>query len=138
MGTGNADRYNSQELSEFRKIILNKITQKEELLKSLNKSLRNENGDDDTSSCIKTVEDSQESLLKEQTLSTISMVKGIISDLRYALIRIENKTYGVCRKCGCLISKERLNSVPNTTQCMACKAGEKHPVTPVYKSSVYR
>ena len=116
-------RYSDVELQEFKEIILEKLrVAKEELLaltKTLNSS--NGNGTDDTAGTFKTLEDGSATLEKEQTNQLAARQKKFIDNLEAALVRIENKTYGICRETGKLIQKERLRAVPHTTLSMEAK-----------------
>ncbi|MCB9246294.1 MAG: TraR/DksA family transcriptional regulator [Flavobacteriales bacterium] len=119
-------RYSDEELSEFKELILKKLQIAQEELKFLTDALQteNENGTDDTGSVYKTLEDGSSTLQKESTSQLASRLKKFIQNLEAALIRIENKTYGICRVTGKLISKERLRAVPHTTQSMEAKLNQ--------------
>jgi RNA polymerase-binding transcription factor DksA len=80
-----------------------------------------EHGTDDTASTFKMMEDGSESNAKEEAAQQAARQKKFIEQLDAALVRIENKTYGVCRVTGKLIPKERLRAVPHTTQSMEAK-----------------
>jgi len=84
-------------------------------------SSSNSNGTDDTAGSSKTLEDGSATLEKESLNQLASRQKKFIDQLEAALIRIENKTYGICRETGKLIPKERLRAVPHTTLSMAAK-----------------
>lgn len=116
-------RYSDSELQEFKEIILEKLKSAKEELASLTTSLNNSsaNGTDDTAGTYKTLEDGSATLEKEQTNQLAARQKKFIDNLEAALIRIENKTYGVCRETGKLIQKERLRAVPHTTLSMEAK-----------------
>src|SRR5690606_37346852 len=103
-------RYSDAELQEFKEIILEKLRVAKEELASLTKSLSNpnSNGTDDTAGTFKTLEDGSATLEKEQINQLAARQKKFIDNLEAALVRIENKTYGVCRETGKLIQKERL------------------------------
>ncbi len=119
-------RYSDDELSEFRAIINKKIDQSDEELTILLKSLQssNENGTDDTGSVYKTMEDGSSTLQKESISQMAARLKKFIQNLQAAIVRIENRTYGICRVTGKLISKERLKAVPHTTQSMEAKVNQ--------------
>jgi DnaK suppressor protein len=119
-------RYNDKELQEFKSLINNKLTVTRGELNTLIASLQteNENGTDDTGSVYKTLEDGSSTLQKESTSQLASRFKKFIQNLEAALVRIENKTYGICRVTGKLIAKERLKSVPHTTQSMEAKINQ--------------
>jgi len=116
-------RYSDVELQEFKTIILDKIKVAKEELTSLTNSLNNSNanGTDDTAGTYKTLEDGSATLEKEQTNQLAARQKKFIDNLEAALVRIENKTYGVCRETGKLIQKERLKAVPHTTLSIEAK-----------------
>lgn len=119
-------RFSDEELQEFKEIINQKLSVAREELQNLISSLQteNENGTDDTGSVYKTLEDGSSTLQKESTSQLASRLKKFIQNLEAALVRIENKTYGVCRVTGRLISKERLRAVPHTTQSMEAKMNQ--------------
>ena len=116
-------RYSDAELQEFKDLILDKIRIAKEELASLTQSLSNPNlnGTDDTAGTYKTLEDGSATLEKEQINQLAARQKKFIENLEAALVRIENKTYGVCRETGKLIPKERLRIVPHTTLSMEAK-----------------
>jgi DnaK suppressor protein len=116
-------RYSDAELLEFKQIIVDKLTIAKEELSALTKSLNssNANGTDDTAGTFKTLEDGSATLEKEQTNQLAARQKKFIDNLEAALVRIENKTYGICRETGKLIQKERLRAVPHTTLSMEAK-----------------
>ncbi|HEY9195025.1 MAG TPA: TraR/DksA C4-type zinc finger protein [Mucilaginibacter sp.] len=116
-------RYSEVDLQEFKGIILDKMRIAREELNSLATSLSspNANGTDDTAGTYKTLEDGSATLEKEQINQLAARQKKFIEQLEAALVRIENKTYGVCRETGKLIPKERLRAVPHTTLSMEAK-----------------
>lgn len=116
-------RYSDAELQEFKDIILEKLRTAKEELNALASSLSspNANGTDDTAGTYKTLEDGSATLEKEQINQLAARQKKFIEQLDAALVRIENKTYGVCRETGKLIQKERLRAVPHTTLSMEAK-----------------
>ena len=116
-------RYSEADLQEFKGIILDKLRIAKEELSSLATSLSspNANGTDDTAGTYKTLEDGSATLEKEQINQLAARQKKFIEQLEAALVRIENKTYGVCRETGKLIQKERLRAVPHTTLSMEAK-----------------
>ncbi len=116
-------RYSDSELQEFKEILLGKLRTAREELNSLATSLSspNSNGTDDTAGTYKTLEDGSATLEKEQINQLAARQKKFIDQLEAALVRIENKTYGVCRETGKLIQKERLRAVPHTTLSMEAK-----------------
>jgi DnaK suppressor protein len=116
-------RYSDAELQEFKTIILDKLRVAKEELSSLTSILSggNANGTDDTAGTYKTLEDGSATLEKEQTNQLAARQKKFIDNLEAALVRVENKTYGVCRETGKLIQKERLRAVPHTTLSIEAK-----------------
>ena len=116
-------RYSETDLQEFKGILLDKLRSAKEELSSLATSLSspNANGTDDTAGTYKTLEDGSATLEKEQINQLAARQKKFIEQLEAALVRIENKTYGVCRETGKLIPKERLRAVPHTTLSMEAK-----------------
>src|ERR1700757_2502610 len=116
-------RYSESDLQEFKGILLDKLRIAKEELNSLATSLSspNANGTDDTAGTYKTLEDGSATLEKEQINQLAARQKKFIEQLEAALVRIENKTYGVCRETGKLIPKERLRAVPHTTLSMEAK-----------------
>lgn len=119
-------RYNDEELAEFKKVILKKMDAAKVELKYLSDALQksNANGTDDTGSEYRTLEDGSSTLQKEQISKLASRQRKFIQNLEAALVRIENKTYGICRITGNLISKERLFAVPHTTQSIEAKRNQ--------------
>jgi DnaK suppressor protein len=116
-------RYSESDLQEFRGILMDKLRSAKEELNALATSLSspNANGTDDTAGTYKTLEDGSATLEKEQINQLAARQKKFIEQLEAALVRIENKTYGICRETGRLIPKERLRAVPHTTLSMEAK-----------------
>ncbi len=116
-------RYSDKELQEFRAIINNKIGEAEKDYELLKNTLahRDEHGTDDTSPTFKVLEDGSETMSREEVAQMASRQEKHIMSLKNALIRIENKTYGICRVTGKLIPKERLRSVPHATLSIEAK-----------------
>ena len=116
-------RYGDAELKEFKELLLDKLKSAKEELNALATSLSspNANGTDDTAGTYKTWEEVSETLEKEQINQLAARQKKFIEQLEAALVRIENKTYGICRETGKLIPKERLRAVPHTTLSMEAK-----------------
>lgn len=119
-------RYSDSELDEFRQIINKKLedARKELALLQAQLTAANEHGTDDTASTFKILEDGSDSLAKEEAGQLAGRQKKFIEQLENALIRIENKTYGICRVTGKLIPKERLRAVPHTTQSIEAKLNQ--------------
>ena len=110
-------RYSDKDLAFFKNIILEKMRSAENDLKLLKDSYSNasSNGTDDTYSSFKSFEEGSETLSKESNTLLAARQEKFIRDLKHALIRIENKTYGICRESGNLIDKNRLALVPHAT-----------------------
>ncbi|MGF7078338.1 DnaK suppressor protein [Mucilaginibacter sp. UYCu711] len=117
------NRYSDDELAEFKELILSKIAIAKEELNTLATALNvsNTNGTDDTGGTHQTLEDGAVTLERESTNQLAVRQRRFIDQLELALIRIGNKTYGICRETGNLIRKERLMAVPHTTLSMAAK-----------------
>ena len=111
-------RYSDAELEEFRKIILEKLERTEYDLKVLREML---DSNDITQTKILSFEDSAYAAQRDKTVYLINRLERFRNDLKRALIRIDNKTYGICRETGKLISKERLRAVPHTTLSIEAK-----------------
>ncbi len=116
-------RYSDSELAEFKELILDKIEHAKEDLGLLRSSFKNDsnNGTDDTSPTFKAFEEGSETMSKEANVQLALRQEKFIRDLNNALLRIENKTYGICRKTGKLIQKERLRLVPHATLSIEAK-----------------
>lgn len=116
-------RYSDNDLQEFREIILKKIERAEEDLELLRSSYKNGagNGTEDTSPTFKSFEEGTDTMAKEANMQLAIRQEKFIRDLKNALIRIENKTYGVCRVTSKLIQKERLKLVPHATLSIEAK-----------------
>jgi RNA polymerase-binding transcription factor DksA len=122
----NRSRYSDSELKEFKVLIHKKLeeaTRDYELLKNT-LSHKDDHGTDDTSPTFKLLEDGSDVLSKEETAHLAARQEKYIQNLKNALIRIENKTYGICRVTGKLIPKERLRSVPHATLSIDAKLGQ--------------
>ncbi|MFN4914810.1 MAG: TraR/DksA family transcriptional regulator [Sphingomonadales bacterium] len=119
-------RYSDDELQEFKEIILKKLATSREEFTTLQKSLKdgNENGTDSTNNNYLTLDDGADTFEKENTTQLAARLMKFIQNLEAALVRIENKTYGVCKTTGKLIPKERLRAVPHTTQSIEAKLGK--------------
>lgn len=114
-------RYSDEELQEFKAIILDMLQSAREDYDSLRASVTNSNGVDDTSPTFKVMEEGASSLTKEEASRLAQRQYKFIQNLEAALVRIENKTYGICRETGKLIPKERLRLVPHATLCVEAK-----------------
>jgi RNA polymerase-binding transcription factor DksA len=117
------NRYSDKDLAEFKELILNKIQYAEEDLALIKSAFKNDsnNGTDDTSPTFKAFEEGSETMSKEANVQLAIRQEKFIRDLKNALLRIENKTYGVCRVTGKLIMKERLKLVPHATLSIEAK-----------------
>ncbi|MCD4730780.1 MAG: TraR/DksA C4-type zinc finger protein [Bacteroidales bacterium] len=116
-------RYSDEELEEFRMIITEKVIKAKEDLKMLTDaySHANEHDTTDTSPTFKVLEEGYQVLSKEENSRLAARQQKFINSLENALIRIENKSYGICRVTGNLIPKERLRSVPHATLSIDAK-----------------
>jgi len=115
--------YTKDELAEFRQLILDKIESAQEDLDVLRAATANDsdNGTEDTSPTFKQFEEGSSTLSKEENIKLAERQAKFIRSLNNALIRIENKTYGICRITGKLIAKERLKLVPHATLSIEAK-----------------
>ena len=120
-------RYTDKELEEFRQIILEKLEKAQKDYELLRTGLNNSDGNDvsDTSPTFKVMEEGASTLGKEETGQLAQRQMKFIQHLQAALVRIENKTYGICRETGKLIPKERLRAVPHATLSIEAKEGSK-------------
>ena len=120
---GKKTRYNDKELKEFKGLIDGKLEEARKDLKLLRSTMSHsdDNGTDDTSRSFKLMEDGSDVLSKEETAQLAGRQEKFIQHLEDALIRIENKTYGICRATGNLIRKERLKVVPHATLSIDAK-----------------
>jgi len=127
MMTENTVKYSDKDLQEFKEIINKKIAHAEEDLALLRSSYMNDsnNGTEDTSPTFKGFEEGSETMSKESNVKLAIRQEKFIRDLNNALLRIENKTYGVCRITGKLIQKERLKLVPHATLSIEAKRQQK-------------
>lgn len=116
-------RYSDEELAEFKALILEKLEKANAEYANLRMFLSNtsENGDADTAPIFKNMEDGAVALKREEAGLMASRLQKFIKGLQGALVRIENKTYGVCRETGKLIPKERLRAVPHATLSVEAK-----------------
>jgi DnaK suppressor protein len=121
--TENKVKYSDVDLQEFKEIIFKKIERAAEDLVSLQSAYKNDanNGTDDTSPSFKSFDDGADTMAKEANVQLAIRQEKFIRDLKNALQRIENKTYGVCRVTGKLIQKERLKLVPHATLSIEAK-----------------
>ena len=127
MAEENKSKYSDVELAEFKEIIQKKIEKAEQDLDLLREQFANDknNGTDDTSPQFKSFEEGSSVISKERNSQLATRQEKFIRDLKNALIRIENKTYGVCRVTGKLIDAERLKLVPHATLSMEAKLNQR-------------
>ena len=120
-------RYSDEELAEFKELILSKLAVAREEYETMMGTLMNadNNGVDDTSPTYKALEEGANTQTKEELSMLAARQQKFIKGLEAALIRIENKTYGICRETGKLIPKERLRLVPHATLSIEAKNMKK-------------
>jgi DnaK suppressor protein len=116
-------RYADEELDEFRQIILQKLEKAKEDYELLKSAITQSESNDtqDTSPTFKVLEEGAATLSKEEAGKLAQRQQKFIQHLQAALVRVENKTYGICRETGILIPKERLRAVPHATLSMEAK-----------------
>ena len=118
-------RYSDSELAEFKEIILQKLEQAKADYDLLRQDITHSNDTQDTSPTFKVLEEGAATLSKEETNRLTAHQLKFIRNLEMALVRVENKTYGICKTTGKLIPKERLMRVPHTTECIEAKTSRK-------------
>ena len=120
-------RYSDSELEEFKILIKEKLKEAQEDYAMLKGSLSNSDnhGTDDTGRTFNMMEDGSETLSREEVAQLGARQEKFIQNLQSALMRIENKTYGICRVTGKLIQKERLRLVPHATLSIDAKNAQK-------------
>ncbi len=118
-----ATRFSDADLAEFKEIIINKINKAQNDLDLIKSAYMNDlnNGTDDTSPTFKAFEEGSETMSKEANSQLAIRQEKFLRDLKNALFRVENKTYGLCKVTGKLISKERLRVVPHATMSIEAK-----------------
>jgi len=116
-------RYSDADLAEFKELIIKKIHKAQSDLDLIKSAYMNDlnNGTDDTSPTFKAFEEGSETMSKEANSQLAIRQEKFIRDLKNALFRVENKTYGTCKVTGKLISKERLLIVPHATMSIEAK-----------------
>ena len=116
-------RYSDADLAEFKEIIIKKMDKAKSDLELIKSAYMNDlnNGTDDTSPTFKAFEEGSETMSKEANSQLAIRQEKFIRDLKNALFRVENKTYGVCKVTGKLINKERLKIVPHATMSIEAK-----------------
>ena len=119
-------RYSDKDLTHFRKIIEDKISKAQHDLELIRSAYMNDgnNGTDDTAPTFKAFEEGSTTLSKEENTKLAERQAKFIVNLKNALIRIENNSYGICRATGKLISKERLKLVPHATLSIEAKKAQ--------------
>jgi RNA polymerase-binding transcription factor DksA len=117
------NRFSDAELAEFREIINKKLVDAREDYEMLKGSLshKDDHGTDDTGRSFNMMEDGSETLMREEMANLANRKEKFIKNLEMALVRIENKTYGLCRTTGKLINKDRLKLVPHATLSIEAK-----------------
>lgn len=121
-------RYSDEELEEFRLLINEKLTTARSDYNQMMRQLMNADGNDvdDTSPTYKVLEEGSVTQTKEELIVQSQRLQKFIQGLEAALVRIQNKTYGIDRITGELIPKERLRAVPHATLSVQSKLGKKH------------
>ena len=127
MAIENNNRYSDADLAEFKMLINEKIEKSQHDLELIKSAYMNDhnNGTDDTSPTFKAFDEGSAVMSKESNSQLAIRQEKFIRDLRNALIRIESKTYGICRVTGKLINKERLKLVPHATLSIEAKNMQK-------------
>lgn len=121
--TGNTERFSDQDLANFKVLIQEKIDKAKHDLELIKSAYMNDldNGTEDTSPTFKAFDEGSSVMSKESNSQLAIRQEKFIRDLKNALIRIENKTYGICRVTGKLINKKRLELVPHATLSIEAK-----------------
>ena len=124
---GEKTRYSDEELEEFRAIILDKLDKAKKDYELLKSAITQSESNDtqDTSPTFKVLEEGAATLSREESGKLAQRQQKFIQHLQAALVRIENKTYGICRETGNLISKDRLRAVPHATLSIDAKKNQK-------------
>ena len=120
-------RYTDEELEEFRTIINEKLEIAKQEYENYRAAVTNSDGNDtiDTSPTYKVLKEGASTLSKEEAGRLAQRQMKFIQNLQATLVRIENKTYGICRETGTLIPKERLRAVPHATLSIEAKEGKR-------------
>jgi RNA polymerase-binding transcription factor DksA len=120
-------RYSDTELEEFKQIIVDKLEQAKQDYELLKSAITHSESNDteDTSPTFKVLEEGAATLSKEEAGKLAQRQQKFIQSLQAALIRIENKSYGICRETGKLIPKDRLRAVPHATLSIEAKQGQR-------------
>lgn len=124
---GAVNRYSDEDLKEFKELILEKLKIAQSDYEMYKTSLTQSDGNDtqDTSPTFKVLEEGAATLSKEESGKLAQRQLKFIQHLQAALVRVENKTYGICRETGKLIGKERLRAVPHATLSMDAKMNQR-------------
>lgn len=124
---GARNRYSDEELIEFKELINGKLQKAQEDYEMYRSSINQSDGNDiaDTSPTFKVLEEGAATLSKEEAGKLAQRQLKFIQYLQAALVRVENKTYGICRETGKLISKERLRAVPHATLSIDAKNSQR-------------
>ena len=120
-------RFTDEELAEFKEIIIKKLDKAKQDYEILKTTITHSESNDtqDTSPTFKVLEEGAATLSKEEAGRLAQRQQKFIQHLQAALVRIENKTYGICRETGKLISKERLRAVPHATLSIEAKQSQR-------------
>ena len=124
VNTQEKTRYSDEELAEFKELILERLAQARKDLALLQENVASGNDSDEMAPTFKILEEGAAVLSKEENSALAVRQAKYIQNLENALIRIENKTYGVCRVTGKLIPKERLRAVPHATLSVEAKMNQ--------------
>ena len=124
VNTSEKTRYSDEELAEFKELILERLAQARKDLALLQENIATGDSSDDTAPTFKILEEGAAVLSKEENSALAVRQAKYIKNLENALIRIENKTYGICRVTGKLIPKERLRAVPHATLSVEAKMNQ--------------
>lgn len=119
-------RYTDEELDEFREIVARKLSEAKQEYERYMSILMNKDGNDvdDTSPTYKLTEEGADTFNRELTMQFANRQLKLVQSLQAAMVRIENKTYGICCVSGKLIPKERLKAVPHATMCIEVKKNQ--------------
>jgi DnaK suppressor protein len=120
-------RFSDEELNEFRQLIMEKLDKAKQDYETLKSTITQGDSNDiqDTSPTFKVLEEGAATLSKEEAGNLAQRQQKFIQHLQAALVRIEHKTYGICRETGKLISKDRLRAVPHATLSMEAKQKQR-------------
>ena len=124
VNTSERTRYSDEELAEFKELILERLAQARKDLELLQENVAGGENSDGTAPTFKILEEGAAVLSKEENSALAVRQAKYIQNLENALIRIENKTYGICRVTGKLIPKERLRAVPHATLSVEAKMNQ--------------